>query len=227
MKEAKIEIRDIFVSDVTEQYLKYIRAMQKLDVDKAAEYLTMASTLLEIKSKALLPKIEEGEEEDEGELLVRKLEEYKLFKEASEKLKETENVDRFYKEPDKSVGETKVVYTDFNVQGLVDAFFKLMMRVDEKRIRAVENREIPREVFTVRDRIDFIRATLLDRQYVSFFELFDENVTRSQLITTFQATLELLKLQYIKVEQNETFGDITLILREDRNEEIGEIDEYN
>ena len=227
VKEAKIEIRDIFVSDVTEQYLKYIRAMQKLDVDKAAEYLTMASTLLEIKSKALLPKIEEGEEEDEGELLVRKLEEYKLFKEASEKLKETENVDRFYKEPDKSVGETKVVYTDFNVQGLVDAFFKLMMRVDEKRIRAVENREIPREVFTVRDRIDFIRATLLDRQYISFFELFDENVTRSQLITTFQATLELLKLQYIKVEQNETFGDITLVLREDRNEEIGEIDEYN
>ncbi len=227
VKEAKIEIREIFVSDVTEQYLKYIKAMQTLDVDKASEYLTMASTLLEIKSKALLPKIEEIDEEDEGELLVRKLEEYKLFKEASEKLKQTENVDRFYKEPDKSVGETKVVYTDFNVKGLVEAFFKLMMRVDEKRIRAVENREIPREIFTVRDKVEYIRAVLLDRQFVSFFELFDENVTRNELITTFQATLELMRLQYIKVEQNDTFGDITLVLREDRNEEIGEIDEYN
>ena len=102
-----------------------------------------------------------------------------------------------------------------------------MMRVEEKRKSEVESREIPKEVFSVKDKVDYIRSVLLDRGFVSFFELFSMNVSRNELITTFQATLELLKLQYIKVEQKDLFGDITLLLREDRNEEIGEIDEYN
>ena len=91
----------------------------------------------------------------------------------------------------------------------------ILEKVDEK------------EDYTVKDKVDLIRTTLLDRGYISFYELFSLKASRTELITTFQATLELLKLQYIKVEQNEIFGDITLILREDRNEEIGEIDEYN
>jgi segregation and condensation protein A len=228
IKEAKIEIREIFVSNVTEQYLEYVRNMDVLDVDKATEYLTMASTLVEIKSKAILPKIELDEDGiSEEEAFFRQVEEYKLFKEATTKLKERENVDRFYKDPDKSIGETKIVYTDFNLDGLVKAFFKLMMKVEERRSSEVENKEIPKEVYTVKDKVDLIRTTLLDRGYISFYELFSLKASRTELITTFQATLELLKLQYIKVEQNEIFGDITLILREDRNEEIGEIDEYN
>jgi segregation and condensation protein A len=227
VKEKKIEIREIFVSDVTEQYLEYIKKMEFLDVDKATEYLTFAATLVEIKSLSILPPDEDPEAEDPQETLFRQVEEYKLYKEASEKLKTMENVDRFYKDPDKSVGETKVVYSDFNLDGLVKAFFKLMMRVDERRMSEIDNREIPKEVFTVKDKVNFIRSTLLDRGFISFFELFSERASRSELITTFQATLELLKLQYIKVEQKDLFGDITLILREDRNEEIGEIDEYN
>ena len=228
IKEAKIEIREIFVSNVTEQYLEYVRNMDVLDVDKATEYLTMASTLVEIKSKAILPKLDLDEEGiSEEEAFFRQVEEYKLFKEATTKLKERENVDRFYKDPDKSIGETKIVYTDFNLDGLVKAFFKLMMKVEERRSSEIENKEIPKEVYTVKDKVDLIRTTLLDRGYISFYELFSLKASRTELITTFQATLELLKLQYIKVEQNEIFGDITLILREDRNEEIGEIDEYN
>jgi len=227
VKEKKIEIREIFVSDVTEQYLEYIKNMEFLDVDKATEYLTFAATLVEIKSLSILPPDEDPDAEDPQETLFRQVEEYKLYKEASEKLKTMENVDRFYKDPDKSVGETKVVYSDFNLDGLVKAFFKLMMRVDERRMSEIDNREIPKEVFTVKDKVNFIRSTLLDRGFISFFELFSERASRNELITTFQATLELLKLQYIKVEQKDLFGDITLILREDRNEEIGEIDEYN
>ena len=201
--------------------------MEFLDVDKATEYLTFAATLVEIKSLSILPPDEDPDAEDPQETLFRQVEEYKLYKEASEKLKTMENVDRFYKDPDKSVGETKVVYSDFNLDGLVKAFFKLMMRVDERRMSEIDNREIPKEVFTVKDKVNFIRSTLLDRGFISFFELFSERASRNELITTFQATLELLKLQYIKVEQKDLFGDITLILREDRNEEIGEIDEYN
>ncbi len=229
IKEAKIEIKDIFVSEVTEQFLQYMNNLEVLDVDKASEYLNMAATLLEIKSKSILPRIEEFTDdiEDPEQALIRQLEEYKLFKEASEKLKEQENVLRFYKEPDKSVGDVKVVYTDFNLDGLISAFSKLLMRVDDKKRQENVLKEIPKEVFTVKDKVEHIRTVLLDRKEASFFEMFSSYYTKNELITTFQAMLELLKLQYIKVEQNGVFDDITIILRDDRNEELGEIDEYN
>lgn len=229
IKEAKIEIKDVFVSQVTEQFLKYMEGLSILDVDKASEYLTMAATLLEIKSKSILPKDEEhdGEIYDEESLLIQRLEEYKLFKEASEKLREQQNVLRFYKEPDKSVGDVKVVYTDFNLDGLINAFSKLLMRVDNKTRQENILKEIPKEVFTVKEKVDIIRNILLDKKQVSFFETFDGIYSKNELITTFQAMLELLKLQYITVEQNGVFDDITITLRDDRNEELGEIDEYN
>lgn len=229
IKEAKIEIKEIFVSEVTEQFLAYMDGLSVLDVDKASEYLNMAATLLEIKSKSILPKIEEFDEdlEDPEQTLFRQLEEYKLFKEASEKLKDQENILRFYKEPDKSVGDVKIVYNDFNLDGLIKAFSKLMMRVDDKKRQINTLKEIPKEVFTVKDKVQQIRTVLLDKKEVSFFEMFSSYYTKNELITTFQAMLELLKLQYIKVVQNAVFDDITLQLREDRNEELGEIDEYN
>lgn len=229
IKESKIEIKDIFVSQVTEQFLKYIDGLSVLDVDKASDYLNMAATLLEIKSKSILPVIEEDFEdaEDLQQSLIRRLEEYKLLKDASEELKKQENVLRFYKEPDKNVGDVRVVYNDFNLEGLISAFSKLMMRVDNKKQQENVLKEIPKEVFTVKDKVQHIRTTLLDRKQVSFFEMFSSNCTKSELVTTFQAMLELLKLQYLTVEQNGVFDDITLTLREDRNEDIGEIDEYN
>lgn len=228
IKEAKIEIKDIFVSEVTAQFLQYMDGLSFLDVDKASEYLNMAATLLEIKSKSVLPKIEEEtEEEDPEQTLIRQLEEYKLFKEASEKLKDRENVLRFYKEPDKTAGDVKIVYNDFNLDGLINAFSKLLMRVDDKKRQENTLKEIPKEVFTVKEKVDQIRSVLLEKQSVSFFELFPSHYTRNELITTFQAMLELLKLQYMTVEQNGVFDDITITIREDRNEELGEIDEYN
>ena len=229
IKEAKIEIKDIFVSQVTEQFLKYMDGLSVLDVDKASDYLNMAATLIEIKSKSILPSEEDMQDVlDEQQLLFQQLEEYKLFKEVSEKLKAQQNVDRFYKEPDKSVGEVKIVYNEyFNIDGLINAFSKLLMRVDDKRRQENVLKEIPKEVFTVKDKVEKIRSILLDKKIVSFFETFDGVYSKSELITTFQAMLELLKLQYIKVEQNDIFDDITLILRDDRNEELGEIDEYN
>ena len=228
IKEAKIEIKDVFVSQVTEQFLSYMEGLSILDVDKASDYLNMAATLLEIKSKSILPREEELDDlVDEQEMLIQKLEEYKLFKEASEKLKEQQNVSRFYKEPDKSVGDVKIVYSVFNLDGLIEAFSKLLMRVDNKKRQENVLKEIPKEVFTVKEKVDTIRNILLERKSVSFFETFDKVYTRTELITTFQAMLELLKLQYITVEQNGIFDDITLTLREDRNEELGEIDEYN
>ena len=99
VKENKIEIKDIFVSQVTEQFLTYMDQLADLDVDKASEYMAMAATLLEIKSRALLPIIPELEDNEETPeaVLIRQLEEYKVFKEIVGELKEQENVDRFRK----------------------------------------------------------------------------------------------------------------------------------
>ena len=234
--KAEISIRDIFVSEVTEQFIEYVRSADDLDMEKESEYLGMAATLLEIKSKELLPIMQfEWDQEDDyfmdeespQENIFRQLEEYKLFKEASENLKEQETVNIFYKEPDESANDVRIEYTDFNLNNLVKAFSKLLERLDlEKRIKNSQ-KEIPKEVFTVADKINYIKTTMLERQSCSFFELFKEDASRMEIITTFQALLELLKLQYLTYEQKETFGDITINLREDRSEEVGDLSEYN
>ena len=236
VNKAEISIRDIFVSEVTEQFIEYVRSADDLDMEKESEYLGMAATLLEIKSKELLPIMQfEWDQEDDyfmdeespQENIFRQLEEYKLFKEASENLKEQETVNIFYKEPDESANDVRIEYTDFNLNNLVKAFSKLLERLDlEKRIKNSQ-KEIPKEVFTVADKINYIKPTMLERQSCSFFELFKEDASRMEIITTFQALLELLKLQYLTYEQKETFGDITINLREDRSEEVGDLSEYN
>ena len=101
------------------------------------------------------------------------------------------------------------------------------MRVDDKKRQENVLKEIPKEVFTVKDKVTHLQTILLEKKSVSFFETFSSNRTKNELITTFQALLELLKLQYVYVEQNGIFNDITITLRDDRNEELGEIDEYN
>lgn len=231
IKKAEIEIKDIFVSQVTAQYLKYIENLDEVGIEKASEYLGIAATILEYKSREILPKIDFGdepEEEDPGKVLIRRLEEYKIYKEESEKLKQLENVNRFYKPPEDSASEVRIIYSDFNLEGLIKAFTRVLEKADFEANEKDNAKEIPKEVFTVRDKIDFIRNVLAERGECSFFELFTRYATRSELITTFQAMLELLKHQIIRVEQLDIYGDITIYLNEERSgDDIGEIDEYN
>ncbi len=230
IKQAQIEIKDVFVSQVTDQFLKYIENLDEIDIEKAAEYLSIAATILEIKSKSVLPSMDETPEceEDPEQALIRRIEEYKIFKEKAEQLKEIETVDRFYKVPDDAAYDVRIVYKDFNLDGLIKAFTKLMEKVDIRESIKAQKKNIPKEVFTVRDKIQFIKETLLEREACSFFELFTDYYTISEMVTTFQAMLELLKHQYIKVVQSGVYEDITITLNPDRSEEeIGEIDEYN
>jgi len=235
VKEAQIEIRQIFVSKVTEQYLEYIRRAENLDMEKASEYLNMAATLVELKSKSVLPPDEPewidpmGEEEwiSPEEEFYRKVEEYKLFKEASQILKEQETTEIFYKEPEPSANDVKVVYKDFTLDGLVSAFSKLLAKVGANALKKNDAKAIPKEKHTVAGKITHIRQKLLEKEECQFTELFEETASITEIITTFQALLELLKLQYLRAEQDGTYADIKIFLREDRSEDIGEIDEYN
>lgn len=216
IKEAKIDIKDIFVSEVTKQYLKYMEDIGDLDMEKASEFLEIAATLLEIKSNSLLPKLEEifPEQEDPAQKMIRQLEEYKLFKELSEKLRELETVDRYYRVADDSVFAPKVVLKDMRLDDLLDAFSRLLVKVERKKHDMEEPREIYKDPFTVDEKIEFIRSSLAERRTMSFFEFFDENATKDELIATFQALLELIKEQFLTVCQKAIFGDIILTIRE-------------
>lgn len=232
VKRAKIEIKNIFVSEVTDQFLKYLETMELFDIEKASEYAGFASSLVYEKSKALLPVLEEEEVEeiDEPTPIITLLEQLALFKDMSEKLKLLENVDRYYKNPEPSANEYRIVYKDFNFDGLMKAFSDLLLRVElEKQIH--QKKEIPKEVFTVPEKMQFIKTQIQTVKTCSFFELFKITASKSEIITTFQAMLELLKRQFIKVEQKEVFDDITIMLNEeyggDDNGDFGDLSEYN
>ena len=228
IKIAEVDVKDIFVSEVTNQFLEYVYNSD-IDMETESEYLSIAATIIEIKSKAIIPNEEAMmEAEEEGNLLIQRIEEYRLLKESAEKLKELENVDRFYKTPEDDAFNVKVVYKDFNLNGLLDAFTNLLKRVDVKDVIENKQKEIPKEVFTVADKIVLIKNLLQDRKSMSFYDLFTGYSTKTEVITTFQAFLELLKHQFLRFEQDETFGDITLFYREDNGGvEIENLEEYN
>ena len=237
IKEERIEIKDIFVSSVTEQFLAYMKGLPHLDLDKASEYLNIAATIIDIKARKLLPPPDEEFDTDwtgdddftraynpEQELIVA-LEEYQTAK----KLKERETVGYIFKEPDKDFATVQVQYTDMTLDGLMNAFTKMMVRIESKKRGQAPAREIPRDIYTVRDKIQHIRTKITEKEQTNFEELFDENASTPEIVTTFQALLELLKHQIVMVEQDELFSAIVIKKNPNRSEDeqIGEIDEYN
>lgn len=231
INKEEIAIKDVFVSKVTEQFLDYMKGLQYIDVDKASEYLNIAATILAIKAKSLVPQedlYEEPEDavDDEAEL-IRALEEYKLLKEESEKLKKLETIGYFFKAPDKTVGKVNVVYKDFTLDGLIDAFTRLMLKNEVEAREKSKVREIPKDVYTVAEKVTFIRESLEEKKQIEFEDLFT-GYSKNEVITTFQAMLELLKYQYLCVTQENNFDKIIITLNPERTEvDLEQLDEYN
>ncbi len=223
IKITKIDIKDIFLSNITEQYLEFMKNIDDIDIEKASEFVNMSATLLEIKSKQLLPRDnEELEEEDEGQRLIRQIEEYKLFKEQSEKLSKIENIDRLFKAPDNSVGEFRYELPEsLSVDLMIDAFKNMMQKMTIKA-EVVQEKKIEKDKFTVAQKISQIKDVLLTRDRFKFTEMFEEAHTKSEVINTFLALLELLKRQYITVLQNGLFDDIDIVRNDDINERLTE-----
>lgn len=235
INKEEIEVRDIFVSQVTEQFLGYMKGLAYLDVDKVAAYLNIVASILKIKAQALVPNLQEDPEieaeiEAEKAAIIQAVEEYKRIKEEVGKLKELETIGYFFKEPDKNVGETKTVFSmdKLTLDGLLSAFSALLIKRENAAV-SKEVREIPRDEYTVSQKVTFILESLESREEIEFEELFTKDYTKSEIITTFQAMLELLKHQFLRVEQSTVFGTIKIYLNPDRDKEVslGEIDEYN
>ena len=221
IKITKIDICDIFLSDITEQYLKLMEDIDDIDVEKASEFINMSATLLEIKSKHLLPNPEgeNAEEEDPEQRLIRQIEEYKLFKEQSEKLGGFEDVGKLYKAPDDSVGEFRYTLPEkLQVDAMIEAFVSVMQKMTVKA-EAVKEKKIVKDRFTVAQKISQIKDKLIQNKRFKFSDVFESDCTKSEVINTFLALLELLKLQYITVEQDGLFNEINII----KNENLDEI----
>ncbi len=211
IKEAKMDIADVKLADITEQYLEYMQGLDELDMEKATEFITVAATLIEIKSKSLLPRPEENQpdEIDEEKLLLERLKEYQIFKEASQELKEIEDLDKMYKAPDSSVGEPRFVLKDMVLDKLLDAFVGILAKADQKIIKD-EPKKIEKDRFTVAEKIVSIKSLIKENKHLKFSELFEEDQTKSELINIFLAVLELLKLQIIKAVQTSAFAEIEI-----------------
>ena len=211
IRRSKIDVNDIFVSDITEQYLQSISDLSSLDLEKASDFIEIAACLIEIKSKAMLPKIAPPQEEEESpeRELIRRLEEYRLYKEASVKMKEHETVGLHFRDPDSHVGKPRLVLNDMNISGLVGALQKLFGKLEQKA-KDNQTKSIRRDRFTVEDKINQIKEVFALNDVVKFEDLFDSDYNKSEIITTFQAMLELLKGQFFHAEQHEIFGEILL-----------------
>ncbi len=223
VKRAKIRIEDIFISDITEQYLAAIEQLDELDMEQAADFIEVAATLLEIKSRALLPRPEviEAPEDDPKTQFIHRLDEYRLYKEAADKMREQEKINMHYRPPDESVGQPRLVLKDMTTEGLVKALKKMFEKVGTRQ-KAFKLRKIDLDPFTVAQKIDFIRDAVKTHERVMFDELFDEDFTVNEVITTFLALLELLKAQEVTYEQSGIFESITIIKRNITDRSLGE-----
>ena len=213
IKKSNIDIYDISLEEITNQYLDYINSMKKLNLDIASEYLIMASELLEYKSKSLLPKKEtdvDEYEEDPKEELIKKLVDYKKYKEITSTFKELENIrsDIYTKSPSNisEYGEKEVNNDNVTIDDLINAFKKFM---DRKEFEKPIHTKITTKELSVSERMVGIRNILMSRKSVNFIDLFD-NYTKSYVVVTFLSILEMSKNKEIVIIQDNNFSSIMI-----------------
>jgi len=210
IRENKIDIYDIPIALITHQYLEYLKMMKELNFDIAGEFLVMAATLIHIKSRMLLPPDEEAppeEQEDPRRELVQRLIEYQAFKEAALGLREKEEewVKVFHREPLLDDADGEIYLVDVSLFDLLKAFKRILDVAPSEMI------SITKETLTVRDKMTLIIEMLQGQEAMRFEELFREEMTRAQLIVTFIALLELIRLGLVRTYQEKEFGNIWVI----------------
>ena len=223
IKRDEVDIYDIPISHITQQYLAYIELIRALDLDIAGEFLVMAATLMRIKAKMLLPLPAVGEEEDEGdprEELVQRLIEYRQFKEAANTLKLKEAERRLMFERGMIPGEDEagpLPLAPATLFDLLDALNRVMSRVPQEQLYEVEG-----DQYDIEDKIAMIVNTLTDRRSLSFTELLIQCRGRSEMIVTFMALLEMIKQGQARVIQADNFSDITILPPTEEEETVAD-----
>jgi len=215
IRKEEVEIFDISIEKVTKQYLEYIETFKLLNIDLASEFIVMAANLMYIKSRTLLPKPEQPPEEDADEEdprweLIRQLIEYKKFKDAAGFLaiKEIEQENHFElspEKPDLSTDEPAAL-PDVSIFDLIRAFKNVLSRFEEVN----DLGDIIDDRYTVSDKIDYLLKDMPLGNAVLFTSLFEEASTKAEVIVTFLAVLELMKMNQFSLEQGEILGEIKI-----------------
>lgn len=216
IKKNKVSIWDIPIVEITDQYLEAIEGIEKSELDNTAEFVVMASQLLYIKSRMLLPKEEkEQEEEDPREELAQRLYEYKKFKEASHEMRKNEFSSRYmvFREEEKIKFPIPEYARHHELSELADAFNSILQR----KIRRAKPEKrafsgiVGREKVSVEDMTAKVHRRLDESRYVSFASLFCDDDSKPEMIATFLAVLEMIKLDIIKADYDEAKKDFIIV----------------
>ena len=215
IKKDEVDIYEVSIERITDQYLEYIDTFKILNIELASEFIVMAANLMYIKSRTLLPRNEQAPEEDIDEEdprweLIRQLVEYKKFKDAANYLekREVEN-QKFYSAEQQfcdDLEEEGEPIVNVGIFELIQAFQGVLKRFDDED----DLTEIADDRFTVSDKIDYLITNVSKGQKVKFYQLFEEASTKSEVLVTFLALLELIRLNEFQVRQNGVLGEIEL-----------------
>ena len=220
VEEGKYQIDSFPISEITGQYMEYMKQLDTVDMDVAADFMAMAATLLEIKSRSVLPpEVEDdafmdGDDEwieDPGERLKFQLKLYEIFKQQSQQLRGLETINRFTREPQFTEEDAKIVIKSFNLEKLIDAYGKILFNFSDEDKRTA-TKKIARDTYTVAEKIVYITTKKKKKKSIEFSQLFTSVYNKSEVIATFSALLELMKKQVAKAEQKELFGEIYITL---------------
>ncbi len=215
LKKDKVAIRDIFISSITEQYLAYVVSLTKeeKDYDDISSFLVLAATLIELKAASLLPKPEFEEYEDDGlsyeELFYLRAEEYAAYRDAAEKLRSYEILNRYYREPVFGEDDYKVVIKDFSLQKMIEAFSRMLERAEFEEDHTAE-KTIEKERFSVSDRMVDVVEALRALSLIKLSDLFEPGFTKLEIINTFLAVLEIVKQQIAAISVEGDPGEIII-----------------
>lgn len=217
IKEANIDIFEIKISEITDQYLAYITKMEELDLNVDSEYLIMAADLIEMKSRELLPRNEEDEEEEEDpkEALINRLIEYQKYKEITSEFKklEEERSEFYSKLPsvlDEFKDDTLKVHEDLTLDDIIKAFANLK---EKQNLEKPLNTVVTKKEYSVNLRSKEILNKLKTKKQINFEELF-ETFTKDYVVVTFLSILDLAKKQNITIKQDRNLGNITLLAKD-------------
>jgi len=217
VRQSKMDIYKVNISDIIEQYLNFINSIDKFDIDTSSEYLVMASELVHLKSRMLVSKYEEDDEEEtefsitSEEDLRERLIEYEKYKNMTETFKvlEENRQDYFTKIPEnlnEYASDEKVINSDVTVEDLINAFLDMQKRVNFKKPIITK---VARKEFSVKERIVEIRNILKNKRQIEFSELFDI-VTKENLVVTLLSILDMSKNNEIYLKQDKIFSTIII-----------------
>ena len=220
IQKNKVSIYDIPIAEITDQYLEAIDGIEEYSLDNTGEFIVMAAQLLYIKSKLLLPKNEEEEEEDPREELARRLLEYQKFKEASKELRKTEFSSKYmvFREEEQIKFPVPEYDRHHDVSALIDAFNSILARRvrREKPTKRAFSGIVGREKVSVDDMVEKICKRLKKSGTVQFKTLFREDDSKPEMIATFLAVLEMIKLSRLFAEYNEETKDFNLFSKKEK-----------